>query len=652
MTARRNRPALRVDRLEDRTTPAVWGNPWPDPGHMTLSFAPDGTAIGGSPSSLFSLLGPGAAAADWQLEVLRAFQTWAAAGNINLSLTADSGTPFGAPGPAQGSPFHGDIRIGAEPLASSELAVGTPFDQFGSWSGAVMFNTGYAFTQNGQTGAYDLYTIALHEAGHVFGLPDSSNPASVMYSTYLGPVAGLSAGDVTALQQLYGVRTPDQFDQFKPNDSLQTATPIRFVADATALQGINPTATGNTYVAAGDVTTTADQDNYRFTVPAGVSDFFVQLRTSGISLFQARVNVFDASGRLLQSVAATDPRSGDLTLHISGVHAGSTYFVRVESATTSPFGIGSYRLAVGTDAYAAVFPPSPSYVNPDGNGNDSFGTATNMGVTRADGSPAWDLTVRASIEDVQDQDVYKFKTSTLTGGALVLSVWATEAGRLSPAVRVYDGDGNLLPADVLANDGAYYSIQIRNVPPNAVLFIEVAAADPSGPQNMGDYFLAVDERAQPIEIGHLASGTLTASAQQQAFQLTAAQDHLFHFTLSTSPAGTGTDSAVRLTILDDQNRLVATAVADAVSSASLDVLLTAGTYRVVITGATRDRTQPLPDLAYTLDGGPRTDPVGPQPEDPTAAPVGGQDPTSFFIGAITDTWLSFLDPYSNPWFGL
>ena len=50
----RLRPAL--EQLEDRLTPALYGVPWPDPSHLTLSFVPDGTDVGGSPSVLFQKL--------------------------------------------------------------------------------------------------------------------------------------------------------------------------------------------------------------------------------------------------------------------------------------------------------------------------------------------------------------------------------------------------------------------------------------------------------------------------------------------------------------------------------------------------------------------------------------------------------------------
>ena len=37
---------LTLERLEDRTLPAMWGMAWPNPQHITVSFVPDGTAVG------------------------------------------------------------------------------------------------------------------------------------------------------------------------------------------------------------------------------------------------------------------------------------------------------------------------------------------------------------------------------------------------------------------------------------------------------------------------------------------------------------------------------------------------------------------------------------------------------------------------------
>jgi hypothetical protein len=615
---------------------------------MTLSFAPDGTDVGGSGSVLFSRLGSGAAA-DWQLDILRAFQTWAAQGNINLTLTSDSGNPFGEAGPAQGSSLSGDIRVGARPLASSELAVGTPFDQFGTWSGDVLINSGYSFGRAG-AGGYDLYTVALHEAGHVFGLPDSSDPASVMFTRYLGPRTGLGGSDVADIQRLYGARSPDRFEQPNGNDTSKTASPMRFVPVGTDLQNTDLTAGGAPYVAAGDITTNTDKDFYRFNVPQGASDFVVQLRTSGVSLLQSRVNVYDTTGQLVQSVAATDPRSGDLTLYVNGVKAGATYRVEVESATIGPFGVGSYRLAVGTAAHEALFSSAlTNFVNPDRHTDDTFDTATDLGVTKSDGAPTWDLTRRASIEDAQDHDFYRLKTGTVTGGALVVSVWASDPGQLAPAIRVYDKTGQLLPVEVLAQDGTYSSVQVLNVQPNAIYVTEVAA---DGSVGIGNYFLAIDHRATPIEIGRLASGTLTDVARQQLFELPVTQDHLYHFSLAAAATATGVDAAVRLSILDAQNRLVASVVADAGGTASLDIFLTAGTYRLVVSGGVRDQSLPMPDLGFTLDGMIRTDPIGPAVEDPTAVPVGDPPAPTISISLITNTWLAWLDPYSDPWFGV
>src|SRR5207245_10011617 len=82
---------LILEALEDRLTPSQWGVAWPNPGHLTLSFVPDGTGVGNLKSNLFQSLNANAATASWEEEILRAFQTWAANANINIGVGADGG---------------------------------------------------------------------------------------------------------------------------------------------------------------------------------------------------------------------------------------------------------------------------------------------------------------------------------------------------------------------------------------------------------------------------------------------------------------------------------------------------------------------------------------------------------------------------------
>src|SRR5215208_5444345 len=117
-------PALRLQALEDRAVPATFGESWLDGRHLTLSFAPDGTAISGVGSLLGGTpLGSDAA----RLEILRAFQTWAVNSNLNIGLFGDNGAAFGAAGAIQGDPRFGDIRVGARVLGSDVVAITSPF---------------------------------------------------------------------------------------------------------------------------------------------------------------------------------------------------------------------------------------------------------------------------------------------------------------------------------------------------------------------------------------------------------------------------------------------------------------------------------------------------------------------------------------------
>src|SRR5207244_3728623 len=110
----------------------------------------------------------------------------------------------------------GDIRIAARPRESNtdgNLAGAAPFEYSGStWTGDVILNSSVNFGVGNGGAAYDLYSVLLHEAGHVFGLDhNTADPQSVMREAYAYHT-GLSASDVSALQALYGVREADDYE--------------------------------------------------------------------------------------------------------------------------------------------------------------------------------------------------------------------------------------------------------------------------------------------------------------------------------------------------------------------------------------------------------------------------------------------------------
>src|SRR5262245_38709440 len=131
---------LSIESLEDRNLLATFGMAWPDASHLKVSFVPDGTGVDGSSSALFQKLGTTASTKTWQMEVLRALQTWAVQGNIDIGVVADGGQALGSTGPAQGDSRFGDIRIAARSMGlDAPLAIGSPYDPLvGTRSGDIV----------------------------------------------------------------------------------------------------------------------------------------------------------------------------------------------------------------------------------------------------------------------------------------------------------------------------------------------------------------------------------------------------------------------------------------------------------------------------------------------------------------------------------
>lgn len=134
-----------------------------------------------------------------QSEIIRAFQEWAKYANIQfVPGTVGSGNHTVSVMFAEG--IHGDdypFEPGSPILAHTFFPSPTDPEPL---AGDMHLNE----DQDWQIGAgIDLYTVALHEAGHALGLGHTDDPNTIMYPYYRFG-AGLSSGDIAGVQALYG----------------------------------------------------------------------------------------------------------------------------------------------------------------------------------------------------------------------------------------------------------------------------------------------------------------------------------------------------------------------------------------------------------------------------------------------------------------
>lgn len=642
---------LLLEALEDRTVPATFDVPWQLPRLLTLSFAWDGTPIAGHTSELFQLLDPQfAATADWQGEIVRAFQTWAAHVNVSVGLQDESFDlhPFGITGRMQGDGRFGDIRVGAHRMTDEVLSISVPPDPFlaGTLAGDVFLNSTRTFD------AQNLFAVLLHEAGHVLGLGHSDDPLSPMYS-HFSERTELTPGDVAAVQELYGIRGPDRNE---PNDVCGNATRIRY-------SNISPEYTGETpLVVYGDRTALQDTDRFWLRPIEGYNGpVTFRLQTAGLSFLAPRLTVLEedrdcrGTPRVVGQAQATDVFGATVAVTVPRANRNFHYHAVIDSPRGDLFSVGRYALGVTFDervvpAYldrldAVMRGPydtlareqdinrifrSPADVvfNDDEHTNDTFATATVLASV-----PGYLRDSRyeapASLGDDTDVDFYLVRAARRTTVLTATFLQANVNGVL-PEVLVFDANREPVPnVDVLLNGNGTYTVQAWDLSEEADYYLQVLPQ--TGTPQVGNYTLLVDLGKVTASLRDFAGGTLDEVDPIDEYAFYVAQSQLFQFVLSAGTPGLAQDAQVRMEIFDGDGRLVFSLVGRAGETVSdSSVFLTPGEYRARFTVESTGGGPP-PVLPYRLRGINLTDPIGPAIEDPLLDPmyVCEEDPSQF-----------------------
>lgn len=574
----------------------------------------------------------------WQNQVYRALQAWASAANISVGVVPDAGLPFGAPGLRQGDARVGDIRIGGQLMDPLALGISVPHDPFlsGTWSGDVLINSGYNFT----TTQADLYSIMLHEFGHVFGLEHSEDPNSVMFSHAAQMHTGLAPSDVAAIRALYGVRQPDMNEGSNGNNVPDRATRITF--DDGEFPGI----------AFGDLTTVQDVDYYRIDTPDQYSGpMTVRVQSTGISLLAPRMTLTDRDGNMLAAALGVVPAGNTVTVTLPSVTPDDRYYLRVERATFDAFAIGRFGVAVTFDGLltvsqasinaallgpydtlspselAKLFRPGQQYLNPDDGENDTPPGAFVL-EPRHGGDAITHFRTVASLESPNDVDFYRFTVDFGETQANVLTASVSGLlGSFVPArIDLFDDQLQPVPTTILANGNGTFTVQSSALAERDY-FLRVSR-NPIGSAS-SNYSLTIDLGGRTASMQTYGSGTLSPKQSIAQQTLYVGKTQIFQFLLSASGTGSALGSLVTMTMTNELGAVVASLngrVGETVSGPA--VLLTPGPYFIRYSASLPLGFSPV---NFSFRGLSISDPIGPVRQDRTMDPryVDPKNPNQF-----------------------
>ena len=642
------RRTLNLEHLQRRELMAADSVAWDNAGSLRLSFAPDGTTVGDQVSNLDSVMSHSPAGAAWRDSVVKAFQIWSQYAAINIGVVSDSGSPIGASGPTRGDDRFGEIRIAGLPMSADTWAAAVSQNKLsnGTWAGDMLFNTAADWNQHPD----DLLRVALHEAGHVLGLPHNDDADSPMHEHGVPTSLTPAASDIVLLQQLYGVRGIDANEINKANDTLADATRMRFSDVSSTFDGTKP------LVHYGEITQASDRDVFYFEVPQtyhGTTTVHVESR--GLSQLQFRLTLKDVKGNVLSSGETTTTQGGEVHLSIPGTSNGGKYYLQIDAIGDVENRIGSYAVIAELDGKVsvpylttlksvqkaqrwfasaanvlgsldvgtlAVSQNNGTLVEDKGN-NDTSGSATRID-PYLDNSLHRIARTIGTISSGTDVDYYRFRSPKPPTGktfGLLLQIDSIERNGLMPDVEVRDESLKLLPVQYLVNGNGEVKLWISDVVANKDYTVRVRGVAVG--YNIGNYELtATFQEDQPV-VPLIAQQEVTSDDPETSMVWYVAKPQLFSLALESSFSGEA-PIPVWANIYDSEMRFVynMTSRSNQFRTGN-SVLLMPGTYYLQFGARFSASSQDAKPVSLSLRGTADNEPLGPALVDPATSPIYG-----------------------------
>ena len=553
----------RLEPLEPRHMLAF--SLWSDLLGLSISFAPDGVDIAGEPNQLAQTMDAAFPDQDWQATILSGFQKWASQTNSDVYLVEEDGAhPFGVEGNRVVDLRFGDVRIGARPLSPNIRALTIPSDSLlsGTWAGDVIINS------NGSFESMDnLLAVALHEAGHAFGLPNSNLPDSAMNSRADVLITSPSSDDIRAINELssQSVRTVDF------NDTVDQATQIDLVEKLSS--------SSFPYYHSGDIKD-GDVDYFAVTLPECCTDSLkVVVRSKGISLLSPELIVLDSDQNLLARRESTSTRGDVLEVDFRSIdYQGEEIYLRVASPRSDEYGRGSYEVRFSNDAtflgfddqvlrFVRVAPiPKPS-------GDNEFDFARESFIANA-------ATRLLNVPNEFETQVLSFPTD-LSASSMVqahVSRHALEPSDMLPNIQFATADGEIIESQVLVSDGLERIIQAASTNFDLKSFLHVTPRDKDA---VGDFRVTI-QFSDSNSLEEFVRGQVTPEDPHNSHPFHVSVSEINHFSFGSGSGG----GSVLAVIRDFEGNIVRSIQSSAGETKTASgVFLHAGEYQVDVIAA-------------------------------------------------------------------